>query len=388
MSEDAQLIRFFTTRQGGDIYVFMASLCFECDEAAVTKEQRTCAKQLSLAIQYGMGSDNMAKKLTRFNGRTYTEYEATRLIQKWKEKFSGVTRFMAKARQEALVHVSCAATTSTHVCVLSVVCLALTTPLLCFTLAVQRTDVVGSHQADTWSATRNTTQSPQSEPPADTHSCARLSLPLCADIQHGNSWNRSRAERQSVNSVIQGTAADMAKRAMIAIHEHVRALHEQRGRPFPSLARLTLQLHDEIILEVRSGLEAEVAAVVRHCMESVFVPPRGEAEARVPFPVSLKVGRTLGSLQPFELPREQPQLPQPEQQQRSDSQAVAGGGGVEDEVRALMELAATDVDEWNDYSLPTPTSQQLHSSLASTGTAQSTPSTPRTTASPESSSMQ
>ena len=180
----------------------------------------------------------------------------------------------------------------------------------------------------------------------------------------------------------------MAKRAMIAIHEHVRALHEQHGRPFPSLARLTLQLHDEIILEVRSGLEAEVAAMVRHCMESVFVPPKGEAEARVPFPVSLKVGRTLGSLQPFELPREQPQQPRQEQQQRSGSQALAGGGGgVEDEVRALMELAATD-EEWDDYSLPTPASQQLHSSLVSTGPAQSTPRTPKTAASPDSSSVQ
>jgi len=171
----------------------------------------------------------------------------------------------------------------------------------------------------------------------------------------------------------------MAKRAMIAIHEYVQRLHEQSQRPFPSLARLTLQLHDEIILEVRSGLEVQVAAEVRHCMESVFVPPKGEAEARVPFPVSLKVGRTLGSLQPFELPSEQPrQEQQQQQQQQREDEVVAGNGVVDDEVRALMELASVDEEEWNDYSGFTAASRQLRSSLASAVTAHCTPSTPRT----------
>ena len=86
LSNDGQLVRFFNSMQGSDIYVFMASLCFDCTEVEVTKEQRACAKQLSLGILYGMGADNMAKKLTRFTGRTYSENEALRLISKWKEK--------------------------------------------------------------------------------------------------------------------------------------------------------------------------------------------------------------------------------------------------------------------------------------------------------------
>ena len=197
------------------------------------------------------------------------------------------------------------------------------------------------------------------------------------DIQHGNSDKRAYAQRQSVNTPIQGTAADMAKRAMIAIHQQIQQLHQKYEQTFPTLARLTLQWHDEIILEVRRGLEAEVAAIVRHCMENVFVPPKGEAQARVPFPVSMKVGPTLGTLQPFELPREE----RPQQQEQN---AVAA---TSDEVRELLELAAVDEDEWGEYAAATPASQQLRPSLASTVTTAlspsrlSTPSTPATAAS-------
>jgi DNA polymerase I-like protein with 3'-5' exonuclease and polymerase domains len=81
------LLHSFNSTTSSDIYLYMASLCFECDESAVTKEQRACAKQLSLGILYGMGSkDNMAKKLTKFTGRSYTETEAQALIKKWNEK--------------------------------------------------------------------------------------------------------------------------------------------------------------------------------------------------------------------------------------------------------------------------------------------------------------
>ena len=168
----------------------------------------------------------------------------------------------------------------------------------------------------------------------------------------------------------------MAKRAMIAIHEHIQQLHQRYNQPFPTLARLTLQLHDEIVLEVRRGLEAEVAAVVRDCMENSFAPPVGEAKARVPFPVSLKVGRTLGTLQPFELPR----VKQWQQQRQGEDGAVSDV--VSDEVRELLELAAVDEDEWSDYAATTPGSQQARPSLASTVTTSpspfviSSPSTP------------
>jgi DNA polymerase I len=70
------------------------------------------------------------------------------------------------------------------------------------------------------------------------------------EIRASNRQTRSLGERLAVNSVMQGTAADIIKKAMVAIHRRLR--DEGRG------ARLVLQVHDELLLEVP---EAEVSAV-------------------------------------------------------------------------------------------------------------------------------
>ncbi|HET8605791.1 MAG TPA: DNA polymerase I [Gaiellaceae bacterium] len=70
------------------------------------------------------------------------------------------------------------------------------------------------------------------------------------EIRASNRQTRSLGERLAVNSVMQGTAADVIKVAMVRIHERLRA--EGRG------ARLVLQVHDELLLEVP---EPELSAV-------------------------------------------------------------------------------------------------------------------------------
>jgi DNA polymerase-1 len=70
------------------------------------------------------------------------------------------------------------------------------------------------------------------------------------EIRASNRQTRSLGERLAVNSVMQGTAADVIKRAMVAIHERMRS----EGRS----ARLVLQVHDELLLEAP---EAEVSGV-------------------------------------------------------------------------------------------------------------------------------
>ncbi|HZG36552.1 MAG TPA: DNA polymerase I [Gaiellaceae bacterium] len=70
------------------------------------------------------------------------------------------------------------------------------------------------------------------------------------EIRAMNRQTRALGERLAVNSVMQGTAADVIKVAMIRIHERLRA----EGRA----ARLVLQVHDELLLEVP---ETEVSAV-------------------------------------------------------------------------------------------------------------------------------
>lgn len=72
---------------------------------------------------------------------------------------------------------------------------------------------------------------------------------------HSKQWNlRAAAEREAVNTVIQGTAADIMKIALIAVHERLRADGHQ--------ARVLLQVHDELLLEVPHDEVDEVTKLV------------------------------------------------------------------------------------------------------------------------------
>src|SRR5579885_418578 len=100
----------------------------------------------------------------------------------------------------------------------------------------------------------------------------RLYLP---DIRSGNAQTRQYAERAAINAPMQGTAADIIKRAMIAVD----AWCEREDAP----ARLIMQVHDELVLEVRSDAVAPVAAAVRERMTAA-------ADLRVPLRVDVGTG--------------------------------------------------------------------------------------------------
>ncbi len=70
------------------------------------------------------------------------------------------------------------------------------------------------------------------------------------ELRASQRQTRSLGERLAVNSIMQGTAADIIKKAMVAVRRRLR--DEGRG------ARLVLQVHDELLLEVP---EPEVSAV-------------------------------------------------------------------------------------------------------------------------------
>jgi len=89
------------------------------------------------------------------------------------------------------------------------------------------------------------------------------------EIRASNRQTRSLGERLAVNSVMQGTAADVIKKAMVAIHRRLR----EEGRA----ARLVLQVHDELLLEVPDAETSAVKALVREEMSNAFPldPPLG-----------------------------------------------------------------------------------------------------------------
>jgi len=99
---------------------------------------------------------------------------------------------------------------------------------------------------------------------------------------------QQQAVRAAVNTVIQGTAADLIKKAMVTLSSRLEGMG--------SRARLTLQVHDELVLEVPEGETTAVAAVVRQTME-------GAHPLRVPLTSDLRIGRNWIDME--EVPRSQ-----------------------------------------------------------------------------------
>jgi DNA polymerase-1 len=100
----------------------------------------------------------------------------------------------------------------------------------------------------------------------------RLYLP---DIRSGNVAMRQYAERSAINAPMQGTAADIIKRAMITVDTWC----QREDTP----ARLIMQVHDELVLEVRADAAESVAAEIRERMTAA-------GELRVPLRVDIGMG--------------------------------------------------------------------------------------------------
>jgi DNA polymerase I len=95
------------------------------------------------------------------------------------------------------------------------------------------------------------------------------------DLNSSNRVLRENAERAALNSPIQGSAADIIKRAMIGVH----ADFTERGLA----SNMLLQVHDELVFEVARGELDEVTEIVRTRMG-------GAADLRVPLDVQIGTG--------------------------------------------------------------------------------------------------
>jgi DNA polymerase-1 len=86
---------------------------------------------------------------------------------------------------------------------------------------------------------------------------------------------------------IQGTAADVLKKAMIEVHIELAAFNA--GRPNPS--RMILTVHDELLFEAPEADAAGVAALVRSVMERAF-------SLNVPLTVDVGIGENWKKAKP------------------------------------------------------------------------------------------
>lgn len=101
------------------------------------------------------------------------------------------------------------------------------------------------------------------------------------EIRSSNKTIRSMAERVAVNTVIQGTAAEIMKKAMIAMAAELKKRNMK--------SRMLLQVHDELIFEVPEAEIDEMKDLVRSCMENAMT-------LSVPLKVGLETAGRWGEM--------------------------------------------------------------------------------------------
>jgi DNA polymerase-1 len=114
------------------------------------------------------------------------------------------------------------------------------------------------------------------------------------ELKSGNDSAVRFGERMAINTPVQGSAADIIKAAMIRIHEKL----EEGG--FAS--RMLLQIHDELVFEVRTDELEEVTRLVRAGMEGAGRAwgegvGGGGVQLSVPIRVNFKLGENWSSVE-------------------------------------------------------------------------------------------
>lgn len=104
-------------------------------------------------------------------------------------------------------------------------------------------------------------------------------------IKNTTGRNRNMAERTAINTVIQGSAADLIKKAMINVHNRLAAESH--------LGKLLLQIHDELVLESPDDAVESLITIVREEMEQAMT-------LTVPLVVDVSVGKNWLETTPVE----------------------------------------------------------------------------------------
>lgn len=203
-----------------DIHAQVAGQVYGVAPEAVTKEMRRAAKAINFGIIYGQSAFGLAKALGIDKG------DAAEFIEAYFARYPGVDAFMdrvlAECREKGYV----------------------TTTL------GRRRSIQGVRDA----------------------------------AERRKNRQRTMPERIAINTVIQGSAADLIKMAMICVH--------RRLRQDPFRARLLLQIHDELVLEVPPDELESVSQMVADEMSSV-------GELKVRLKVDLKAGANWAECEPL-----------------------------------------------------------------------------------------
>ncbi len=123
------------------------------------------------------------------------------------------------------------------------------------------------------------------------------------ELQSANSFLRSFGERAAINHPIQGTSADMIKKAMVEIDRELSAVSSQpsargnkadSGELIADSCNLILQVHDELLFECEPDEVERTAKMIKDKLEGVI-------ELLVPVKVDVKSGKNWGEMSPLDI---------------------------------------------------------------------------------------
>jgi DNA polymerase-1 len=119
---------------------------------------------------------------------------------------------------------------------------------------------------------------------------------LLPDINTQDGGLRATAERQAVNTVIQGSAADIIKLAMVMMNENI--VKEFETLSLTERPRLLMAVHDELVYEVPPALVDQFARLLSRVMEQEVAR---SFHLKCPLVIDLSRGLSWGATKPFQL---------------------------------------------------------------------------------------
>lgn len=200
-SQDPAMIKAF--KAGLDIHLATASKIFGVAPEKIESgsNQRKIAKTVNFGLNYLMSANSLAERISEATGEDVDFLKAQEYMDRYFEEFSGVARFQRDAYFFAIEH-------------------GYST-----TLFGRRRDVPGMDSA----------------------------IPS----------KRNSARRIAVNTPIQGSAADIIKKAMIVLHQKLSRLGFK--------SKILLQIHDELVLDVPKVELNLVLPIIRSVMENIVI---------------------------------------------------------------------------------------------------------------------
>jgi len=213
--------------QGLDIHTAVAAEVFGVTVEDVTKSQRASAKMVNFGIVYGVTAFGLARRL-QMAGTDTTNEQAARIIADYKARYIGIAAFLDRCVQQAMEY----------------------------------------GYVETILKRRR----------------------LIPQVHANNPQQRALGERLAINTVVQGSAADLIKVAMIDIERCLKAAREgdrrcattpthcnawasgtsDDEREFLARTRLILQIHDELVFEAPQSVAEPVMAFVQHRMQQAM----------------------------------------------------------------------------------------------------------------------